>query len=1124
MALTAALAVFGLSGTPAHAASTPFDFTTSGTTSLTITGFTGTAPNDLVIPSQIGGVPVTAIGPGAFWGVNAKNLTISEGVTSIGRLAFYGSLIHNIVFGSTLTSIGDSAFELGDVFSITFAGNAPSSLGPTIFDPMIGTYATVYAVYNATGFGATWQGIPVVRVPEFMYTTANGQVTITGYLGQAPANLVVPATLAGKPVVALAANALQDQLLTSITLPDSLTSIGTYALGGNLLSSIVIPASVTNIGDYAFTVNPYLTSVVFKGNAPSYGLDPFFFTNPALTSVTAYSDATGFGLTWDGLTVNRVTRPSNDVSLASLTATDGTLNEVLSASTTAYSMTIAAATSIVLFEAASTDAGATVTVDSNQIGTSSASAIFTMDSGPVTTSVTVLAADGVTSATYSVIITRAAPPSNDSDLGTLALSDGKVVTAGLFSLTASVASGVSEITLTAAPHESHATMTANGNKIASGVASAPIALGVGDNTITIQVTSQSGTHNTTYDLVVTRAAAPDINNAKLSALSVSSGALSPTFDPTYFSYEVFVASNVDTFTVTPTVAEVGAAVAVNGITVVSGQPSQAVSLSVGDTYVTILTTAPNGYTNSVYFITVHRATPPSTESTLSNLIPTTGSFNETFVPTTTSYTMDVASDVTTLALVPNPESQWGTVTINAQKASGWTPSNPIALAVGQNTITVEVTAQDGITKTSYTVLVTRAVPIVLSNDATLSLLLGPNSLALSPSFAPDTTTYSTTVPNATSSTWLVGFLNESHANLKINGVSAGSGIASDNIGLNVGLNVITLEVTAQDGVTTKTYTVNVTRSAPPLSSDATLLALGVSGASASPTFSSGQTSYSATVPFSTATIQVTPTVNEGHATVTVNGTSVNSGVVSGAQALAVGVNTITVLVTAQDGSTKTYTITVTRSPQPLSSDATLSSILVPGTLPVSPSFAPNTTTYSATVPNATTGTWLAGYLNESHASLKINGVSTRSGFSSATIPLIVGINTITVLVTAQDGSTKTYTITVTRSAAPVVITKPVVNASSSLTATTKTVGGAITATTPTFNGSPSTMTYAWYRCTAAVTKVGSVAPKTCTAISGATKASYKIAKADKGKFVALMVTARNTAGTAMFITKTVGKL
>jgi uncharacterized lipoprotein YajG len=146
--------------------------------------------------------------------------------------------------------------------------------------------------------------------------------------------------------------------------------------------------------------------------------------------------------------------------------------------------------------------------------------------------------------------------------------------------------------------------------------------------------------------------------------------------------------------------------------------------------------------------------------------------------------------------------------------------------------------------------------------------------------------------------------------------------------------------------------------------------------------------------------------------VTVNGTSVASGSASPPINLNVGANTITVVVTAPDGSTtKTYTVTVTRA---ASSVATLSNLtLSNGTL--SPAFASGTTGYSASVPLATTSVTVTPTTTDANATVTVNGTSVASGAASPPINLNVGANTITVVVTAQDGSTtKTYTVTVTR--------------------------------------------------------------------------------------------------------------
>ena len=101
----------------------------------------------------------------------------------------------------------------------------------------------------------------------------------------------------------------------------------------------------------------------------------------------------------------------------------------------------------------------------------------------------------------------------------------------------------------------------------------------------------------------------------------------------------------------------------------------------------------------------------------------------------------------------------------------------------------------------------------------------------------------------------------------------------------------------------------VTRAAP--STASTLSGLTLSAGTLRPAFATGTLSYTASVPDTTITITVTPTVTDAAATVAINGTTVASGDASGPIPLDLGENTITIVVTAQDGTTtSTYTVTV----------------------------------------------------------------------------------------------------------------------------------------------------------------------------------------------------------------------
>ena len=89
-----------------------------------------------------------------------------------------------------------------------------------------------------------------------------------------------------------------------------------------------------------------------------------------------------------------------------------------------------------------------------------------------------------------------------------------------------------------------------------------------------------------------------------------------------------------------------------------------------------------------------------------------------------------------------------------------------------------------------------------------------------------------------------------------------------------------------------------------------------------PAFASGTTTYTATVAGAADSLTVWPTVAD-NATVTVNGAAVLSGRPSAPLFLAVGGNTVTLVVTSLDGSaTRTYTVTVTRPADPHPLNAT----------------------------------------------------------------------------------------------------------------------------------------------------------------------------------------------------------
>ncbi|WP_170114091.1 Ig-like domain-containing protein [Pontibacter mucosus] len=108
----------------------------------------------------------------------------------------------------------------------------------------------------------------------------------------------------------------------------------------------------------------------------------------------------------------------------------------------------------------------------------------------------------------------------------------------------------------------------------------------------------------------------------------------------------------------------------------------------------------------------------------------------------------------------------------------------------------------------------------------------------------------------------------------------------------------------------------------------------------------------------------------------------------------------------------------------LSSNANLSNLTLSGTT-LSPAFSANTVNYTASVANAVASVTVTPTKADASATVSVNGTVLAGGATSRTVNLAVGSNPISVVVTAQNGTTvKTYTVNVTR-AAPTVSTPPV---------------------------------------------------------------------------------------------------
>ncbi len=103
---------------------------------------------------------------------------------------------------------------------------------------------------------------------DYLYTVSGNAATITGYIGSGGA-VTIPSTLGGYTTMYVGSNAFnsaQGHLITSVILPNSISTIGDNAFrDSGSLSSVTFGSGVTTIGDNTFRSCSSLISITFRG-------------------------------------------------------------------------------------------------------------------------------------------------------------------------------------------------------------------------------------------------------------------------------------------------------------------------------------------------------------------------------------------------------------------------------------------------------------------------------------------------------------------------------------------------------------------------------------------------------------------------------------------------------------------------------------------------------------------------------------------------------------------------------------------------------------------------------------------------------------------------------------------
>ena len=209
---------------------------------------------------------VSSIGSSAFSGCSSlTSVTIPESVSSIGSSAFSGcSGLTSVTIPSSVASLGNYAFDgCSDLTSVTIEEGV-ASLGN-------------YAFRNCSGLTSVTIPSSVTSIGEYAFHNCTNLIKVI--VPDIAAWCGIGFACSGANPLSYAHHLYSDENteITDLTIPEGVTSIGSYAFSGcSGLTGVTIPEGVTSIGNEAFYGCIGLTGVTIPSSVASLGDDAFF--------------------------------------------------------------------------------------------------------------------------------------------------------------------------------------------------------------------------------------------------------------------------------------------------------------------------------------------------------------------------------------------------------------------------------------------------------------------------------------------------------------------------------------------------------------------------------------------------------------------------------------------------------------------------------------------------------------------------------------------------------------------------------------------------------------------------------------------------------------------------------
>lgn len=254
-----------------------------------------------------------------------------------------------------------------------------------------------------------------------------------------------------------------------------------------------------------------------------------------------------------------------------------------------------------------------ITVNGKKIASGSTSGLITLAyPGQSKIEVVVVAEDGKSKATYTIILVRGAP-SSDARLKALVAGGTEdfkpIFIPTTLAYSAKLVTGGKAVTVTATANHPKATITINGKKVASGSASEEIEILAITEKITIVVTAQDGRTTMTYTIALTNENLMEkSSNADLRDLDINFGSMTPNFKPSIDAYQVSAKEDTHSVDILPITADRHATYQVFAGSKEIGDEDGNTSHQIydGENNFSVKVTAQDGKKTKTYSITVYR--------------------------------------------------------------------------------------------------------------------------------------------------------------------------------------------------------------------------------------------------------------------------------------------------------------------------------------------------------------------------------------------------------------------------------------------------------------------------------------------------------------------------------------